>query len=74
LRFKKNGDINTAGLVAYLSPVLVAEELAYWLEFMDQENKELMFFSIEGEAESHKKWVLNQHLWKYLMGELKWLP
>ena len=46
LKFKKNGDVNTACFVANISNDVQPEELKYWIEFMDEENKKLVFLSI----------------------------
>lgn len=72
VKFKKNEDPNTAALVAYLSSELDSEEILYWVNFMDDDSKNLMYSMIEGQSEYHKMWVLNPQLFNILITSMKY--
>lgn len=72
LTFKKNKDPYTATLVAFLSEEMDPEELVYWIPFMGDEEKSLMFLNIDGLSFSHQKWVANDILFGILLEEMKW--
>ncbi len=72
-KFKKDESGYTANLVAVASEQLSDGELVYWIDYMDEEAKEILFLSINVEEESHGRWVNDKQLYRLLLDHAKWM-
>lgn len=72
-KFKKDESGYTANLVAIASEQLSDSELAYWIDYMDDEAKEILFLSVNVEEELHGRWVTDKQLYNLLMEHAKWM-
>ena len=57
MSFKKNESIYTASFVAMASNSIDEQEIVYWIRYMSDEDKSMMFMSISPFEPSHTKWV-----------------
>lgn len=72
-KFKKDESGYTANLVAIASDQISDSELIYWIDYMDEQAKEILFLSINVEEESHGRWITDKQLYHLLLSHAKWM-
>lgn len=69
-RLLHTGDSLTASFVALVSHQILPEELAYWLQFMGDEDRELMYANMWEQELGYQSWVNHPGLRDALLADM----